>query len=126
MRWWDRIMPVQGRPSFDDAKLGREKNLVTGGPDPETQDKVMLVRDRVSRIYYDHKFFDYPISMKKETFQNMGFSATMKAGFSYLKSSVSKLEETSLENFYINDKRVNSMKEFDLKINDYAYDVKFK
>ncbi len=102
MRWWDRIMPVQGRPSFDDAKLGREKNLVTGGPDPEKDDKVMLVRDRVSRIYYDHKFFDYPISMKKETFQNMGFSATMKAGFSYLKSSVSKLEETSLENFYIN------------------------
>lgn len=36
------------------------------------------------------------------------------------------IKNVTLENFYINDKRVNSMKEFDLKINDYAYDVKFK
>ena len=37
-----------------------------------------------------------------ETFINMGLSRTVKAGFSYLKSTVSKKEETSLENFYIN------------------------
>ncbi len=102
MRWWDSVMPTQGKPSFDDDKLKREKKLVPGGPDPEKEDRVMLVRDRVSRIYFQKKFFDYPISMKKETFVNMGFSQTMKAGFSYLKSSVSKLEETSLENFYVN------------------------
>ena len=102
MEFWRNLMPIQGKNSFDDEKLGREKPLEKNGPDPEKQDKVMLVRTRVSRIYYLKKFFDYPISMKKETFANMGFVRTMKAGFSYLKSMIIKKKENSLENFYIN------------------------
>lgn len=99
---WQELMPLQGSPSFDDAELGREKPLSKGGPDPETEDRVMLVRDRVSRIYYNAHFFDYPISMKAQTIKNMGFGTTMKAGFSYLKAAMFKKPETSLENFYIN------------------------
>ncbi len=102
MEFWSKLMPVQGKNSFDDETLGREKPLVEGGPNPEVDDNVMLIRQRVSRIYYLKKFFDYPISMKFETFKNMGFFRTMKAGFSYLKSVFIKKEETSLENFYIN------------------------
>lgn len=102
MNWWNEIMPLQGKPSFDDLKLGREKRLAPNGPDPEKEDRVMLVRNRVSRIYYLKKFFDYPVSMKLETFKNMGLVRTIKAGFSYLGSTIHKLPETSLENFYIN------------------------
>ena len=54
---WRHIMPTQGAPSFDDALLGREKPIVPGGPDPEKEDRVMLVRTRVSRIYFLKKFF---------------------------------------------------------------------
>ena len=54
--------------------MKREKKLSSGGPDPEKTDRVMLVRNRVSRIYYRHKFFDYPISMKPQTFKNMGLA----------------------------------------------------
>ena len=100
--WWKNIMPIQGEPAYDDKKLGREKTLNHGGPDPEKEDRVMLVRQRVSRIYYKKKFFDYPISMKPQTFINMGLVKTIKAGCSYLKSCVHKLPEDSLENFYIN------------------------
>ena len=100
--FWASLMPTQGAPSIDDKILGREKPLAKGGPDPETEDRVMLIRRRVSRIFYLNKFFDYPISMKPQTFINMGLPRTVKAGFSYLKSTVSKKEETSLENFYIN------------------------
>lgn len=102
MQWWKDILPIQGAPSYDDKVLGREKTLEPGGPDPEKVDRVMLVRQRVSRIYYKKKFFDYPISMKPQTFINMGFVQTVKAGCSYLKSTVHKLPEDSLENFYIN------------------------
>lgn len=101
-KFWAELMPMQGAPSFDDKILGREKALSEGGPDPENEDKVMLLRRRISRIYYLNKFFDYPISMKPQTFINMGFVRTVKAGCSYLKSTVSKKEEDSLENFYIN------------------------
>ena len=99
---WQELMPLQGSPSFDDIKTGTRKDLNPTGPDPETDEKVLLLRNRVSRIYYLRKFFDYPISLKPETFINMGFSRTMKAGFGYLYSCISKREETSLENFYIN------------------------
>lgn len=102
MNWWSDLMPIQGADAYDDKLLGREKPLAEGGPDPETEDRVMLVRERVSRIYYNKHFFDYPISMKPETIKNMGFVTTVKAGFSYLYSCIFKRPETNLENFYIN------------------------
>ena len=102
MNFWENLMPIQGTNSFDDEKLKREKPLKEGGPNPEKEDKVMLVRTRVSRIYYLKKFFDYPISLKLQTFTNMGLFRTIKAGFSYLKTIFVKKPEDSLENFYIN------------------------
>lgn len=100
--YWKDIMPIQGYDSFDDKKLSRVKKLEIGGPDPEETDNVMLIRNRVSRIYYLKKFFDYPITMKKETFKNMGLKRTIKAGLSYVKSIFAKRKENSLEDFYIN------------------------
>ncbi len=102
MDWWKQVMPMQGAPSYDDKKLGRIKPLQKGGPDPEKEDRVMLIRQRVSRIYYKKKFFDYPISLKPQTFINMGFVQTIKAGFSYLNSCIHKRQEHSLEDFYVN------------------------
>jgi protoporphyrinogen oxidase len=99
---WKEMMPVQGAPSRDDKLLGRKKSLAPNGPDPEKTDDVLLVRNRVSRIFYLRKFFDYPISLKAQTFINMGFVRTMKAGFGYLSAVVFKREEKSLEDFYIN------------------------
>ncbi len=102
VKWWEDLMPTQGAPSFDDALLGREKKLKEGGPDPEKTDRVMLRRNRVSRIYYKKKFFDYPVTMKPRTIINMGFVSTVKAGTSYVKTSAKKLPEDNLENFYVN------------------------
>lgn len=62
----------------------------------------MLVRNRISRIFYLHKFFDYPISLKLKTFTNMGLFRTIEAGCGYVWSVFFKKPETSLENFYIN------------------------
>ena len=101
-RWWADLMPLQGAPAWDDKLLNAEKEFAPGGPDPEKEDRVMLIRDRVSRIYFQHHFFDYPISMKWSTIRSMGFFTTLNAGFSYIFSCVHKLPETSLENFYIN------------------------
>jgi len=102
MKWWQEILPVQGSPSFDDILLNRPRQLSTSGPDPETSDLVMLVRERISRIYFLRHFFDYPISMKWETIRGMGLARTMNAGFGYLKAVFFKKPETNLENFYIN------------------------
>lgn len=100
--WWDEMLPRQGAPAKDDILLSRPVTLNAGGPDPEKEDKVMLRRNRVSRIFFKQKFFDYPITLKAETFKNMGFSDTMASGFSYIGSMIHKRPENSLEDFYVN------------------------
>ena len=61
-----------------------------------------LIRERNSHIFYNKKFFDYPVTLNKQTLMNMGFLNSLKAGFGYLGSLIHKLPETSLENFYVN------------------------
>ncbi|MBP3735907.1 MAG: NAD(P)/FAD-dependent oxidoreductase [Lachnospiraceae bacterium] len=100
--WWDKMLPRQGAPAADDILLKRGVTLAKGGPDPEQTDRVMLRRNRVSRIFFNRKFFDYPISLKPETFANMGLGTTIVAGFSYLKAMLFKRQENSLEDFYVN------------------------
>jgi len=100
--WWENLMPLQGVPSYDDKVLHRKVSLKKGGPNPEKQDRVMLNRNRISRIYYRKKFFDYPVKINLNTIKNMGLVDTVVAGCSYLSSVVHKRPEDSLENFYIN------------------------
>lgn len=100
--WWEKMMPAQGAPSKDDILLSRAVKVKENGPDPEVEDRVMLTRRRVSRIYFKQKFFDYPVTLKAETLKNMGLGTTIVVGFSYLWSCVFKRKENSLEDFYIN------------------------
>lgn len=100
--WWDKMLPRQGAPSMDDRVLGRHCTLAVGGPDPETTDRVMLRRNSVSRIFFNKRFFDYPVTLKPDTFLNMGLWTTFVAGLSYMKAMVFKRKERSLEDFYVN------------------------
>lgn len=102
MDLWKEVMPLQGAPAKDDLILSRNVPLAEGGPDPEKEDRVMLNRHRLSRIFYLHKFFDYPVSMRWSTFHNMGLGRTWKAGWGYLGACIKKREEKSLADFYIN------------------------
>lgn len=118
MGWWQNIIPLQGALAKDDALLERKvplsshyshKPIKTGeektlkSPDPNQEDKVMLNRSRLSRIFFLRKFFDYPVSLNYNTFSNLGIIRTIKIGLSYLKTSLSPLtEENSLEDFFIN------------------------
>lgn len=62
----------------------------------------MPVRNRVSRIYYLRRFFDYPITMSMQTIRSLGFGRTIKAGVGYMAACMHKRPEHSLEDFYIN------------------------
>ncbi len=118
MDWWKNILPLQGAPARDDILLDRRVPLSKNSnikpigtheirkypsPDPERTDKVMLNRNRVSRILFLRKFFDYPISLNLKTFSNLGLIKTIKIGLSYIKTSIRPMEdEKSLEDFFIN------------------------
>jgi len=107
MRWWLDMMPVeagdsrQGRLTYHGMQ--RDLPLPTTAPDPNSEDLVMLVRQRKSRIYFLRRFFDYPISLTAATFRNLGLVRTFRCGISYMHSALlPQREEKSLEDFIIN------------------------
>ena len=105
MAWWQNILPVQGAPARDDIMLKREVQLSSepSAPNPETTDKVMLIRRRLSRIFYLRKFFNYPVSLNSNTFFNLGLVRIIKVGLSYVKVKLLPIKkEKSLEDFLIN------------------------
>lgn len=105
MNWWTELMPIQGFPSIDDILLEREIPLSEkeNAPDPQKDDRIMLIRQRVSRIYYLKHFFNYPVSLNFETIKGLGFWRMVKIGFSYIKTVIlPKRKENSLEDFMIN------------------------
>ncbi len=105
MIWWQNILPLQGAPSKDDIILGRDIILSKemDAPDPENNDLVMLIRNRLSRIFFLRSFFDYPISLNWKTFKNLGCARIIKIGLSYLRARLIPIKnEKSLEDFFIN------------------------
>ena len=66
-------------------------------------DAVMLVRRRLSRIFYRRRFFDYPLTLNTGTINSLGAAETLMIGLSYLKARVnSRSPEITLEDFLIN------------------------
>ena len=105
MQWWLNILPLQGAPARDDKTIGRDFRISEepGAPDPDKTDKVMLVRERLSRIFFLKKFFDYPLSLGFNTLSGLGLIRVIKITMSYIKSRVVPIKpEKSLEDFFIN------------------------
>lgn len=106
MNWWASHM------SYDFAEeqeitYQNKTRLVGGEQDAAAkQDGLMgkmLLRNRLSRIYFLRKFFDYPISLSIETIRNLGIVRMMKIGMSYVRANLFPIrEEKSLEDFLIN------------------------
>ncbi|MGC8750491.1 NAD(P)/FAD-dependent oxidoreductase [Hydrotalea sp.] len=110
MQWWQQILPIQGVGSNEvipnEITYHRKKTTVAfsaNGPNPDQTDRVMLIRKRVSRIFYLRKFFDYPISLSFHTLQNLGVVRVIKIGISYVAIRLFPLKKvTTLEEFFIN------------------------
>lgn len=105
MNWWQKFMPLQGAPSWDDRQLGRPSVLSQepGAPDPDQADLVMLVRSRLSRIYFLRRFFAYPVALNWNTINNLGPVRISKIAWSYLLARLFPVKpEKSLEDFFTN------------------------
>jgi len=105
MNWWQNILPLQGSPSQDDLILHRDIPLShkPDAPDPEKESKVLLIRNRVSRIFFLRRFFSYPISLNMETILNLGIIRCIKIGITYFWIRLFPIrKEKSLADFYIN------------------------
>ncbi len=69
----------------------------------EADDDVLLLRTRLSRIYFSKQFFDYPLKLNLETLLKLGPWKTFTFGMSYVWARVNpRRPEASLEDFLVN------------------------
>lgn len=79
--WWESVLPIQ---NSDDGKR-------------------FLLKDRLSRIYYNAKFFDYPITLTFDLFKKLGLLKIIKIGIGYIYARIfPRQPEISLEDFFVN------------------------
>jgi len=110
MDWWTRMLPLAAAASQDPADKdfllayqGKQRTLGAASLAKETDAQVMLVRRRLSRIYFDGKFFDYPLKANLETALKLGLWRCAQFGASYARSMLfPRRPERSLEDFFIN------------------------
>jgi protoporphyrinogen oxidase len=107
MRWWQEILPITtGQTSSRALTIhyhGQAQDLTTEAFAPASSDAVMLVRQRVSRIFYRRRFFDYPLTLNASTIKNLGLAEAFKIGLSYGRAQLkSRSPEITLEDFLIN------------------------
>ncbi len=107
MNWWQDILPVSGTPEelagVSLAYQGQSRDFTAAAAARESDDRVMLVRPRLSRIYYRRKFFDYPLKLNSRVIGNLGLLEGGLLGASYARSRLNpRSPETTLEDFFIN------------------------
>jgi protoporphyrinogen oxidase len=107
MKWWQEILPVYVADDADPALRisyhNQSRALLPTASQADTGDAVMLVRKRLSRIFYRRRFFDYPLKLNAGTLRNMGLMETMRIGMSYSQAQVmQRTPELTLEDFLIN------------------------
>ncbi len=107
MKWWMDVMPIDGSMAGNhEISYQRQRRAVNGNsnaPDSSGSDRVMLIRNRKSRIYFLRQFFSYPIQLSAETLKALGPVRAAKIGMSYAVSLVRQIRpEKTLEEFFIN------------------------
>ena len=93
MNWWRHIMQVQA--SADITYHGQTVHVNGDSPacaEASDADRVMLIRNRKSRIYFLHRFFDYPISLTGDTLSKLGMARTIRIGISYVAAMVNQIK----------------------------------
>ena len=119
MDWWLKFLPLEPteekgaaisyrnqsrelprRPDLPDPSPANQPAGATPSGDP---DKVMLIRPRLSRIYFLRRFFNYPIKLSVDTLRKLGIIRTLGILGSYVSARLfPRRKEKSLEDFLVN------------------------
>jgi protoporphyrinogen oxidase len=110
MRWWLKMLPLAAGPAGQEDAAdvhigyqGASRALLEPATAAESDPRVMLVRSRLSRIYFDGKFFDYPLKANLETALKLGLWRCAGFAASYARALLfPRRPERTLEDFFIN------------------------
>jgi protoporphyrinogen oxidase len=108
MRWWQEILPVEQGPAQPATPLhihyqGQSRSVTPDIAAAASSDAVMLIRQRLSRIFHRRRFFDYPLRLNANTVKSLGLVEALQIGLSYGQARLkSRSPEVTLEDFLIN------------------------
>ncbi|MFA5074621.1 MAG: NAD(P)/FAD-dependent oxidoreductase [Candidatus Babeliales bacterium] len=107
INWWKEFLILESDQN--------NKNI------SDKKDNILLIRNRLSRIFFLRKFFNYPITLNFSTLKNLGFARVTKIGLSYLKVKILPIKsEKTLQDFFVNRFGTELYKTF---FKDYTYKV---
>jgi protoporphyrinogen oxidase len=106
MNWWLEMLPIEKKNNSMPINLayqGQSRTLKSESLVACEDDNILLVRKRLSRIYFKRNFFDYPLKLNIQTLSKLGVSKVITFGFSYVWAQVRRIKpEISLEDFLSN------------------------
>jgi protoporphyrinogen oxidase len=104
MNWWREILPLAADgESVEISYHGQRREVATDDAPASAHGLTMLVRRRLSRIYFLRKYFDYPIKLNGTTLANLGPVRLLRIGFSYSWAMLfPRRNVRSLEDFLVN------------------------
>ena len=107
MSWWANKFPIDnGQLNSDTSVTYRNSSRTVDGfrfaNEKEIESgRVLLMRNRKSRILYQRKLYDYPLKLNLTTIKNIGFQRLFIIGISYFKSKLNFKKPTNLEEFIV-------------------------
>ena len=104
MDWWLQHLPLDSHAESGQTITyhNQQREISSASRAPGNDDDVMLLRRRKSRIHFQGKFFDYPLTLGLATLRTLGVLSTLKIGLSYLYASLSPPRPiVTLEDFFI-------------------------
>lgn len=106
MQWWNGLLPTAAaaQGSRELRYQGQSRSVPpVEAQGPSESDDVMLLRSRLSRIYFGKRFFDYPLRLNVESILKLGVTRTVAFAVSYAAAHLRPVRpERSLEDFLIN------------------------
>ena len=105
MSWWLHIFPLE---HIDAGPLTisyqhKSRTLASTDASHGSQEKRMIIIQRLTRIYYLRNFFSYPIQLSLQTLKILGLKKTARILVSYLAARIHpRKPEKSLEDFIVN------------------------
>jgi protoporphyrinogen oxidase len=106
INWWLQFLPLSRDINAAELELtyrNQKTQLTAVGRTQAADDKVMLLRQRKSRIYYGNKFYDYPLRLNWNTLSNLGAVKLARIAATYAAAKARPIRpELTLEHFFIN------------------------
>lgn len=120
LEWWQQFLPIYTNEDEIATTYHRQSKAFTISKHAGVDEPHMMLRPRKSRIYYQQKFFNYPLKLNINTIRNIGFRLSLKILADILLRRVNPIHEENLEDFYINR---FGRKLYEMFFKEYTYKV---